>query len=85
MIWRRRVRRDDRLRVATRDDDERQVVALLPCVERRELGAEWKRGVALGDVVDGDERRAAMVSNMMVVLCSDQATQPIVNTGTLYS
>jgi regulator of protease activity HflC (stomatin/prohibitin superfamily) len=37
-------------------------------------------------VVDlDDERRAAMVSNMMVVLCSDQATQPIVNTGTLYS
>jgi regulator of protease activity HflC (stomatin/prohibitin superfamily) len=32
-----------------------------------------------------DERRAAMVSNMMVVLCSEQATQPIVNTGTLYS
>jgi regulator of protease activity HflC (stomatin/prohibitin superfamily) len=31
-----------------------------------------------------DERRAAMVSNMMVVLCSEQATQPIVNTGTLY-
>jgi len=26
-----------------------------------------------------------MVSNMMVVLCSEQATQPIVNTGTLYS
>jgi regulator of protease activity HflC (stomatin/prohibitin superfamily) len=37
-------------------------------------------------VVDlDDERRAAMVSNMMVVLCSEQATQPIVNTGTLYS
>ena len=37
-------------------------------------------------VVDLDpERKAAMVSNMMVVLCSDQATQPIVNTGTLYS
>ena len=30
------------------------------------------------------ERRAVMVSNMMVVLCSEQATQPIVNTGTLY-
>ena len=37
-------------------------------------------------VVDlDDERRAAMVSNMMVVLCSEHATQPIVNTGTLYS
>ena len=31
-----------------------------------------------------DERKAAMVSNMLVVLCSDQHTQPVVNTGTLY-
>ncbi len=31
-----------------------------------------------------DERRAAMVSNLMVVLCSERDTQPIVNTGTLY-
>ena len=32
-----------------------------------------------------DERKAAMVSNLLVVLCSDRETQPIVNTGTLYS
>ncbi|GAB3610932.1 SPFH domain-containing protein [Humibacter ginsengiterrae] len=32
-----------------------------------------------------DERRAAMVSNLMVVLCSDQPASPIVNAGTLYS
>ncbi len=31
-----------------------------------------------------DERRAHMVSNLLVVLCSDRATQPVVNTGTLY-
>ncbi len=31
-----------------------------------------------------DERRAAMVSNLMVVLCSDRDAQPVVNTGTLY-
>jgi regulator of protease activity HflC (stomatin/prohibitin superfamily) len=31
-----------------------------------------------------EERKAAMVSNLLVVLCSEQATQPIVNTGTLY-
>jgi regulator of protease activity HflC (stomatin/prohibitin superfamily) len=31
-----------------------------------------------------DERKAAMVSNLMVVLCSERDTQPIVNTGTLY-
>jgi len=37
------------------------------------------------DVVELDEeRKAAMVSNLLVVLCSEQATQPIVNTGTLY-
>jgi regulator of protease activity HflC (stomatin/prohibitin superfamily) len=31
-----------------------------------------------------EERKAAMVSNMLVVLCSDQHTQPVINTGTLY-
>lgn len=31
-----------------------------------------------------EERKAAMVSNLLVVLCSDRGTQPIVNTGTLY-
>ena len=32
-----------------------------------------------------DERKAAMVSNLLVVLCSDKETQPIINTGTLYN
>jgi hypothetical protein len=42
-----------------------------------ELG---KRGV-----VDLDnERRAAMVSNLLVVLCGERGTQPVVNTGSLY-
>ena len=36
-------------------------------------------------VVLDDERKAAMVSNLLVVLCSDRETQPIVNAGTLYS
>ncbi len=31
-----------------------------------------------------EERRAAMVSNLLVVLCSDRSTQPVVNTGSLY-
>lgn len=36
-------------------------------------------------VVDfDDERRAAMVGNLLVVLCGDQSTQPVVNAGTLY-
>jgi regulator of protease activity HflC (stomatin/prohibitin superfamily) len=38
------------------------------------------------DIVDLDEeRKAAMVSNLLVVLCGDRGTQPIVNTGSLYS
>jgi regulator of protease activity HflC (stomatin/prohibitin superfamily) len=37
------------------------------------------------DIVELDEeRKASMVSNLLVVLCSEQATQPVVNTGTLY-
>lgn len=31
-----------------------------------------------------DERRAAMVSNLLVVLCSDRHTQPVINAGSLY-
>jgi regulator of protease activity HflC (stomatin/prohibitin superfamily) len=31
-----------------------------------------------------EERKAAMVSNLLVVLCSDKHTQPVVNTGSLY-
>jgi len=31
-----------------------------------------------------DERKASMVSNLLVVLCSDRGTQPVVNTGTIY-
>jgi regulator of protease activity HflC (stomatin/prohibitin superfamily) len=37
------------------------------------------------DIVTLDnERKAAMVSNLLVVLCGDKSTQPIVNTGTIY-
>jgi hypothetical protein len=32
-----------------------------------------------------DERKAAMVSNLLVVLCGEKGTQPVVNTGTLYT
>ena len=32
-----------------------------------------------------DERKAAMVSNLLVVLCSDSETHPIINAGTLYT
>jgi len=37
-----------------------------------------------GVVTLDEERKAHMVSNLLVVLCGDRATQPIVNTGTLY-
>jgi regulator of protease activity HflC (stomatin/prohibitin superfamily) len=40
-----------------------------------------KRGIVVLD----DERKAAMVSNLLVVLCSERSTQPVVNAGTLYS
>jgi regulator of protease activity HflC (stomatin/prohibitin superfamily) len=36
-------------------------------------------------VVLDDERKAAMVSNLLVVLCSDKDAQPIINAGTLYN
>jgi hypothetical protein len=31
-----------------------------------------------------DERKASMVSNLLVVLCGERAAQPVVNTGTIY-
>jgi regulator of protease activity HflC (stomatin/prohibitin superfamily) len=37
-----------------------------------------------GKIQLDDERKAAMVSNLLVVLCGERGTQPIVNTGTLY-
>ncbi|MFF5854867.1 SPFH domain-containing protein [Streptomyces sp. NPDC012751] len=41
--------------------------------------------IAAADIVELDEdRKAAMVSNLMVVLCGDRAPQPVLNTGTLY-
>ena len=38
-----------------------------------------------GKVKLDDERKAAMVSNLLVVLCGDHSVQPVVNTGTLYT
>jgi len=35
-------------------------------------------------VILDDERKAAMVSNLLVVLCSESEAQPVINTGTLY-
>ncbi len=44
------------------------------------------RRLEADEVVDmDDERKAAMVSNLMVVLCSSSAPTPVVNTGSLYT
>jgi len=40
---------------------------------------------ARGFVSLDDERKASMVSNLMVVLCSEPEVHPVVNTGTLYN
>jgi hypothetical protein len=37
-----------------------------------------------GTVHLDEERKAAMVSNLLVVLCGERAAQPVLNTGTMY-
>lgn len=44
------------------------------------------RALEAQDIVElDDERKAAMVSNLLVVLCSERGTTPVVNTGSLYT
>jgi regulator of protease activity HflC (stomatin/prohibitin superfamily) len=59
----------------------RQIVDAAVGMVEHALDELNKRNVVELDV----ERRAAMVSNLMVVLCGHQGAQPIVNAGTLYS
>jgi len=67
-----------------------QAGAIIAARERIVEGAVGMVKMALdklsaNEVVELDnERRAQMVSNLLVVLCSDRATQPVVNTGSLY-
>ncbi len=67
-----------------------QASAIIAARQRIVEGAVGMVEMALGSlsekhVVDLDEeRKAAMVSNLLVVLCSDHNAQPVVNTGTLY-
>ncbi|MCP2319832.1 SPFH domain / Band 7 family protein [Nocardia amikacinitolerans] len=49
------------------------------------VGLALDRLTEQGVVELDEERRAAMVSNLLVVLCGDRATQPVVNAGSLYS
>jgi regulator of protease activity HflC (stomatin/prohibitin superfamily) len=67
-----------------------QAGAVVAARERIVEGAVGMVDMALArlserEIVDLDEeRKAAMVSNLLVVLCGDRATQPVVNAGTLY-
>jgi regulator of protease activity HflC (stomatin/prohibitin superfamily) len=58
-----------------------QIVAGAVGMVEAALNALSERNVVILD----DERRAAMVSNLLVVLCSDQEAQPVINAGTLYT
>ncbi|QIS11106.1 SPFH domain-containing protein [Nocardia arthritidis] len=49
------------------------------------VGLALDRLAEQGVVELDEERKATMVSNLLVVLCGDRATQPVVNAGTLYS
>jgi hypothetical protein len=67
-----------------------QAVAIIAARRKIVEGAVGMVDMALEElsakkIVDlDDDKRAAMVSNLMVVLCSDKAASPVVNTGTLY-
>jgi len=67
-----------------------QAEAIIAARKKIVLGAVSMVESAVKDLADGGvidldaERRAAMVSNLMVVLCSDSQAQPVINTGTLY-
>jgi hypothetical protein len=67
-----------------------QAEAVVAARQRIVEGAVGMVRLALGRLVDegvvelDEERKAAMVSNLLVVLCSEHATQPVINTGTLY-
>ena len=69
-----------------RQQAEAVVAARKTLVEGAVAWSRWRSTLLSekGVVELDDERRAAMVSNLMVVLCGDRDTQPVVNTGTLY-
>lgn len=68
-----------------------QAEAIVAARSKIVQGAVGMVGMALGELEKNDlveldtERKASMVSNLLVVLCGDSDVQPIVNTGTLYS
>jgi regulator of protease activity HflC (stomatin/prohibitin superfamily) len=68
-----------------------QAEAVIAARQKIVQGAVSMVDMALKELADKDvvqldgERRAAMVSNLMVVLCSESEVHPVVNTGTLYN
>lgn len=71
---------------------QRQQAAAIIAARRKIVdGAVGMVEMALRDLASknvlqlDEERKAAMVSNLLVVLCSDRSTQPVVNTGSLYN
>ena len=67
-----------------------QAEAIIAARQKIVHGAVSMVEMALHDLADkkvielDEERKAAMVSNLLVVLCSEHSTQPVVNTGSLY-
>ena len=67
-----------------------QAEAVIAAREKMVEGAVTMVHMALDRLADeqvvelDEERKAAMVSNLLVVLCADEAAQPVVNTGTLH-
>lgn len=76
--------------IATAMLQRQQASAIIAARQKIVEGAVGMVEMALGmlsekGIVDLDaERKAAMVSNLLVVLCGERATQPVVNTGTIY-
>jgi len=68
-----------------------QADAIIAAREKIVEGAVGMVKLALNKLSDeqvidlDDDKKAAMVSNLMVVLCSEESTQPVINTGTLYN
>ena len=68
-----------------------QADAIISAREKIVDGAVGMVKMALDKLADegvvelDEERKAAMVSNLLVVLCADEQAQPVVNTGTLYN
>jgi regulator of protease activity HflC (stomatin/prohibitin superfamily) len=68
-----------------------QAEAIIDARQKIVHGAVSMVEMALADLADkqvvelDEERKAAMVSNLLVVLCSEQEAHPVINAGTLYS